>query len=91
LSKCSCDQGRNSVLRFPDNTILIVLCQKLGGTIKWISIRLLDNFLMNFMWKKNQIILSGKNKVELNDQGKDQGTIIVTAQLNLNMNWSLNW
>jgi hypothetical protein len=25
----------------------------------------------------------------LNDQGKDEGTIIVTAQLNLNMSWSL--
>jgi hypothetical protein len=27
----------------------------------------------------------------LNDQGKDEGTIIVTAQLNLNMSWSLTW
>jgi hypothetical protein len=25
----------------------------------------------------------------LNDQGNDEGTIIVTAQLNLNMSWSL--
>ena len=25
----------------------------------------------------------------LNDQGKHEGTIIVTAQLNLNMSWSL--
>jgi hypothetical protein len=30
------------------------------------------------------------NKV-LNDQGKNEGTIIVTAQLNLNMSWSLSW
>jgi hypothetical protein len=27
----------------------------------------------------------------LNDQGKDKGTIIVTAQLNLNMSLSLTW
>jgi hypothetical protein len=27
----------------------------------------------------------------LNDQGNDEGTIIVTAQPNLNMSWSLTW
>ena len=30
-----------------------------------------------------------KDNKALNDQGKDEGTIIVTAQLNLNMSWSL--
>ena len=32
-----------------------------------------------------------KDNKALNDQGKDEGTIIVTAQLNLNMSWSLTW
>jgi hypothetical protein len=30
-----------------------------------------------------------KDNKALNDQGKDEGTIIFTAQLNLNMSWSL--
>jgi hypothetical protein len=30
-----------------------------------------------------------KDNKALNDQGKDEGTIIVTAQLNCNMSWSL--
>jgi hypothetical protein len=30
-----------------------------------------------------------KDNKALNDQGKDEGTIIVNAQLNLNMSWSL--
>ena len=30
-----------------------------------------------------------KDNKALNDQGKDEGTIIVIAQLNLNMSWSL--
>jgi hypothetical protein len=30
-----------------------------------------------------------KDNQALNDQGKDEGTIIVTALLNLNMSWSL--
>ena len=30
-----------------------------------------------------------KDNKALNDQGKDEGTFIVTAQLNLNMSWSL--
>ena len=30
-----------------------------------------------------------KDNKALNDQGKDEGTIIVTAQLNHNMSWSL--
>jgi hypothetical protein len=57
---------------------------------------------MNLTQKKFKIISSGKkvcsgfcpnvtfedNKA-LNDQGKDEGTIIATAQLNLNMSWSM--
>ena len=32
-----------------------------------------------------------KDNKALNDQGKDEGTIIVTAQLNLKLSWSLTW
>ena len=32
-----------------------------------------------------------KDNKALTDQDKDEGTIIVTAQLNLNMSWSLTW
>jgi hypothetical protein len=83
--------------------------KNLVGTIKKISIILLDNFLINYKRKKFKITPSGKKRSRstgpdfvqilplkefkdnkaLNDQGKDEGTIIVTAQLNLNMSWSL--
>ena len=39
----------------------------------------------NVTFKDNEF----KNNKALNDQGKDEGTSIVTAQLNLIMSWSL--
>ena len=36
------------------------------------------------------LALAKLNNKAFNDQGKDEGTIIVTAQLNLNMSLNLN-
>jgi hypothetical protein len=44
-----------------------------------------SGFCPNIAFEDNEFM---DNKA-LNDQGKDEGTIIVTAQLNLNMSWSL--
>ena len=44
-------------------------------------------FCPNVTFEDNEF----KDNKALNDQGKDEGTIIVTPQLNLNMSWSLNW
>jgi hypothetical protein len=64
---------RDKLPTFPDKSFP----NKLGRTIKWISIAFEDNEF--------------KSNKALNDQGKDEGTIIVIAQLNLNMSWSLTW
>jgi hypothetical protein len=42
-------------------------------------------FCPNVTFEDNEF----KENKALNDQGKDKGTNIVTAQLNLNMSWSL--
>ena len=42
-------------------------------------------FFPNVTFEDNEF----KDNKALNDQGKDEGTIIVTAQLNLIMSWSL--
>jgi hypothetical protein len=46
-----------------------------------------SGFCPNVSFEDNEF----KENKALNDQGKvkDEGTIIVTAQLNLNMSWSL--
>ena len=44
-----------------------------------------SGFCPNIAFEDNKF----KDNKALNDQGKDEGTIIVTAQLNLNMSWSL--
>jgi hypothetical protein len=82
--------------------------KKIGVTIKWISIRPLENFLMNLTTTTYYQVKTKSNdgcgfcpnvtfednefkdNKAWNDQGKDEGTIIVKAQLNLNMSWSLN-
>ena len=48
-----------------------------------------SGFCPNVSFEDNEF----KENKALNDQGKvkDEGTIIVTAQLNLNMSWSLTW
>jgi hypothetical protein len=43
-------------------------------------------FCPNVTFEDNEF----KDNNPLNDQGKDEGTIIVTAQLNINMSRSLN-
>jgi hypothetical protein len=42
-------------------------------------------FCPNVTFEDNEF----KDNKALNDQGNDEGTIIVTAQPNLNMSWSL--
>jgi hypothetical protein len=44
-----------------------------------------SGFCQNVTFEDNEF----KDNKALNDQCKDEGTIIVTAQLNLNMSWSL--
>jgi hypothetical protein len=43
-------------------------------------------------WCKSNVTFKDhefKDNKDLNDQGKVEGTIIITAQLNLNLSWSL--
>ena len=46
-----------------------------------------SGFCPNIAFEDNKF----KDNKALNDQGKDEVTIIVTAQLNLNMSLSLTW
>ena len=62
----------------------------LGSAHAWPSARPPIDTSGNFVsFEDNEF----KENKALNDQGKvkDEGTIIVTAQLNLNMSWSLTW
>jgi hypothetical protein len=45
-----------------------------------------SGFCPNVTFEDNEF----KDNKALHDQGKDEGTIIAKAQLNLNMTWSLN-
>jgi hypothetical protein len=66
---------------------------KLGGTIKNQNYTIREKaksidrfgFCQNVTFEDNEF----KDNKALNDQGKDEGTIILTAQLNPNMSWSL--
>jgi hypothetical protein len=51
---------RRSTLKFTWQWQYLRIQKKLGGTIKWISIRPLDNFLINLKEKKFKITPSGK-------------------------------